>query len=98
MPRKRMLFAALLAAVTLCIAPMAPRRVGMAQEGAFAKAQNTTSTNLTATLHDHDASGTTLLLLRSDDYNGIGQATYTSSSSRGSSLSSGFDANGEWNL
>src|SRR5437660_10335689 len=38
------------------------------------------------------------MLLRSDDYNGSGQATYTSSRSRGSSLSSGFDANGESNL
>ena len=38
------------------------------------------------------------MLLRSDDYNGSGQATYTSSSSRSSSLTSGFDANGEWSL
>jgi hypothetical protein len=68
----------------------------MAQGAASASAQKTASTNATATLHDYDALGTTLLL-RSDDYNGINQATYTSSSSHGSSLSSGF-TNGEWKL
>jgi hypothetical protein len=60
-------------------------------------AQKTTSNNPTATLHDYDASGTTLVLLRSDDFNGIEQASYTSSSSHGSSLNSTF-VNGEWNL
>ena len=56
-----------------------------------------TNTNAAATFHDYDALGATLQLLRSDDYNGIGQATYTTSSSGGSSLSSTF-VNGEWNL
>lgn len=60
-------------------------------------AQKTTATNPTATVHDYDSSGTPLLL-RSDDYNGTDQATYTTSSSRGSSLSSTFVNGGEWNL
>jgi len=67
----------------------------------FAISNNTfaqkSSATATATVYDFDPTGA-LLLLRSDDYNGIGQATYTSSSSRGSSLSSGFTSNGEWNL
>ncbi|HSB08983.1 MAG TPA: hypothetical protein VLM38_05690 [Blastocatellia bacterium] len=60
------------------------------------KAQKTTSYSVTATIHDYDASGTTLMLLRSDNYNGTDQATYVSSSSRVSSL---INAVGdEWNL
>lgn len=46
-----------------------------------AAAQKTTSTcpatlNVTVTVHDYDATGT-LLLVRSDDYNGSGQAQYS---------------------
>jgi hypothetical protein len=65
-------------------------------QGARSASLKTAPNNATATMHDYDALGTTLLL-RSDDYNGTNQAIYTSSSSHGSSLSSGF-ANGEWKL
>ncbi len=69
--------------------------LGLQSVSMLAKA--TASTNATATFRDYDALGATLQLLRSDDYHGIGQASYTSSSSGGSSLSSTF-VNGEWNL
>src|SRR5437879_1509362 len=102
MHRQQIQLAASAAAFFLSIVAMAPPHAATAQvaaDAANARAQKTTtSNNATATLHDYDALGTNLMLLRSDDYNGSGQATYTSSSSRGSSLSSGFDANGEWNL
>jgi hypothetical protein len=101
MHRQTIVFAAALAALAVSILTFAPPYAATAQVAAAAgKAggQKTSSTNVTATLHDYDALGTNLMLLRSDDYNGLGQATYTSSSSRTSSLSSGFDANGEWNL
>ena len=41
-------------------------------------AQKTTSPNVTTIVHDYGTDGTTPLLMRSDDYNGSGQATYTS--------------------
>ena len=59
------------------------------------RAKAAASTNATATFYN--SLGTTLQLLRSDDPTGTGQATYTSSSAQGSSLSSTF-VNGEWNL
>jgi hypothetical protein len=62
-------------------------------------AQKTTSTsaNVTAVIHDYSSDGLTQLLLRSDDYKGSGQATYTSTSSRSSSLRS-WIVGGEWDL
>src|SRR5258708_32716747 len=59
-----------------------------------ASAQHTTSTNVTTIVHDYSSDGTQLLM-RSDDYNGSGQATYTSTKS--GSLSSS-NTNGEWVL
>ena len=98
MHRQRILLAAALAASIVSILAIAPSHVAKAQGAAAAqKPSSTTSNNATATLHDYDPLGT-LRLLRSDDYNGSGQATYTSSNSRRSSLGSGFDGNGEWNL
>jgi hypothetical protein len=97
MHRHRFLLASMLGAFIASIGAIAPLHVVTAQGTASAGAQKTASTNATATLHDYDALGTTSLLLRSDDYNGINQAIYTSSSSHGSSLSSGF-VNGEWRL
>lgn len=98
MHRRRFLLAALLAAFIVSICVMVLRHGSTAQVAAAAGAQKQTSTSPTETVHDYDALGTTLLLLRSDDYNGAGQATYTSSSSHGSSLVSGLNASGEWNL
>jgi hypothetical protein len=40
--------------------------------------QKTTNTNVTTVVHDYASDGITQLLLRSDDYNGSGQATYGS--------------------
>ena len=99
MHRQTFLLAAALAVFIVSIVAIAPSHVAKAQGAAAAqKPSSTTSTNATATLHDYDALGTNLMLLRSDDYNGTGQATYTSSNSGRSSLTSGFDGNGEWNL
>src|SRR5262245_21858197 len=84
----------------LSISPIAPRHSAVAQPtaGPSAAAQKATSSNnLTATFNDYDALGSTLQLLRSDDYNGSGQATYTASSSHNSSLISEIK-NGDWNF
>jgi len=59
-------------------------------------AQKTTVTNVTTVVHDYSSAGSQLLL-RSDDYSDSGQATYTSSSSRSSSLTSAV-VSGEWDL
>jgi hypothetical protein len=53
--------------------------------------------NVTTIVHDYDSAGNQLLL-RSDDYNGSGQATYTAFSSRKSSLSSFITSTGELEL
>jgi hypothetical protein len=57
-----------------------------------------TNTNVTTVIQDYSSDGVTQLLLRSDDYNGSGLATYTSFSSGGSSLSSFINSIGEWQL
>ena len=62
------------------------------------KTTTSTSINVTAVIHDYSSDGLTQLLLRSDDHSGSGQATYTTFSSRGSSLSSSIASNGEWQL
>jgi hypothetical protein len=61
-----------------------------------ASAQKTTSANVTTVVHDYSSDGSQLLL-RSDDYTASGQATYSSTSSRNSSLTS-WIVNGEWDL
>lgn len=48
-----------------------------------ALAAKTTNVNVTTTVHDYAPDGVTQLLLRSDDYNGSGQATYGSFTSSG---------------
>lgn len=60
--------------------------------------KTSTSTNVTTIVHDYAVDGTTQVLLRSDDYNGSGEATYTSYSNHTSSLGSNIDSNGEWHL
>lgn len=58
-----------------------------------AKAGRTsTNTNVTAIVHDYDANGG-LLLVRSDDYNGTDQATYTA---KDTNVGSYIDSSGEW--
>ncbi|HXJ04273.1 MAG TPA: hypothetical protein VNH65_04195 [Candidatus Acidoferrum sp.] len=53
--------------------------------------------NVTTSVYDYDSGGVELLL-RSDDYNATGQATYTSTSSGRSSLGSSILSNGEFQL
>ena len=71
--------------------------VGVAAVGSAQGNKPTSSSiNVTTTVYDYDTGGVELLM-RSDDYNGFRQATYTSSSSRNSSLTSSI-ASGEWQL
>ncbi|HEX3085702.1 MAG TPA: hypothetical protein VHP99_14315 [Pyrinomonadaceae bacterium] len=97
MQRQRILLTAALAAFVVSILTIAPSHRATALNAAAQKSGASSSTDPMATFHDYDALGGTLMLLRSDDFKVVGQATYSSSSSRGSSLSSGF-VNGEWNL
>ena len=55
------------------------------------------SINVTTTIFDQDASGNPVLM-RSDDFNGAGLATYTSSSGHGSSLTSWITTGGGWQI
>jgi hypothetical protein len=65
--------------------------------GAQGNKPTSSSINVTTTVYDYDSGGVGLLL-RSDDYNGTGQATYTSTSSGHSSLSSSITSSGEFQL
>jgi hypothetical protein len=61
-------------------------------------AQKSTTTT-TTTIYDCNGScnGTNALLMRSDDYNGVGYATYTTVTKGSATAASGFDSNG-WDL
>jgi hypothetical protein len=61
-------------------------------------AQKSTTTT-TTTIYDCNGScnGTNPLLMRSDDYNGVGYATYTTVTKGSATAASGFDSNG-WDL
>jgi hypothetical protein len=73
---------------------LAHSQTGLASASGGGSGKTTTSnTNVTSTIHDNDAAGA-LLLFRSDDYNGSGQATYTSVNNVGSF----FDSSGIWHL
>jgi hypothetical protein len=101
MKRQRMLLTAILGALIVSIAALAPSHEAIqgASAGAITGPQKTSSsTNATATFYDYDALGTTLQSLRSDDYNGTLQATYAPFSSRNSALISEFTPGGEWNF
>ncbi len=65
-------------------------------EAAMAGSPSSTSTNVTSILHDYTSDGLTQLLLRSDDYNGTGQATYTTNKT--GTVSSTIISSGEWQL
>jgi hypothetical protein len=63
----------------------------------YATGQKTTTSNVTTVIHDYDTAGNSLLS-RSDDYNGNGEATYTSNSSGRSSLVSTIVDGTDWEL
>jgi hypothetical protein len=65
--------------------------------GAQGSKPTSRNTNVTTTVFDYDGGGVELLM-RSDDYGGTGQATYTSTSSGGSSLGSFITSSGEFEL
>lgn len=60
---------------------------------AAAGQKNTSNINVTTTVHDNDAGGSQLLT-RSDDYNGLGQATYSAADYRVSA----YISTGRWYL
>jgi hypothetical protein len=62
--------------------------VGVAALGAAQGNKPTSSVNVTTTVYDYDGGGVELLM-RSDDYNGSGQATYTSTGSVTSAIFGG---------
>jgi hypothetical protein len=64
--------------------------------GAQGSKPTSSSVNVTTTVYDYDGGGVELLM-RSDDYNGTGQATYASGKSGGQSLTSAI-VSGEWDL
>src|ERR1700694_409114 len=69
--------------------------VGVAPVGGAQERKPTRSINVTTTVYDYDGRGVELLM-RSDDYNGTGQATYASGSG-GQNLTSAI-IGGEWDL
>ena len=60
-----------------------------------AKATCHSSINVTTTVYDYDSSGTQQLLLRSDDYNGTGYATY-SAALNANVVSDIYGCTGQW--
>lgn len=66
-----------------------------------ALAQKTTAINVITTVYDFDSTGTQFLLMRSDNYNGAGFATYTTFSGKGAnsaSVTSQITNDGQWYL
>ncbi|HSE38719.1 MAG TPA: hypothetical protein VLG74_15570 [Blastocatellia bacterium] len=103
MHKQRFLLAALLAALIPSIGAMAPGHSAAAepaQRASGASKPAPTTINVTTTVYDFDASGAEQLLMRSDDYNGTGQATYTTIDGCGSTpcLFSGINSKGAWQL
>ena|SRR5215469_3275048 len=62
---------------------------------ALVSAQNK-AFNVTTTIYD--SNGSAALLMRSDNYNGSGFATYTTTTEGNSSVSSQIDTSGDWAL
>ena len=74
--------------------------IGLLASTAFAAGQ-TTNVNVTTIVHDYDTAAPVpnLLLIRSDDYNGSGQATYTASGKCPSNcLTSQIGSGGAWTM
>jgi hypothetical protein len=99
MPRQSILLAAFLVALILSIIAMAPPTQATQGAAAAQKPGCTGNINLTTTVYDFDSSGAPLSM-RSDDYNGIGQATYTTINGCGNTadLFSGINSAGIWHL
>jgi hypothetical protein len=99
MYRQRIPLAAFLAALICSIIVMAPHETTTLGAAAAQKRGCTGNINLTTTVYDFDASGAPLLM-RSDDYNGTGQATYTTINGCGNTadLFSGINSKGAWHL
>lgn len=98
MNRQRFLLGALLAAFTLSSLAMQPGHAATTQQVAAAQ-KPSSSINVTTTVYDTDVTGGQLLL-RSDDYNNTGQASYTTVSGKGATVlvSSTITADGQWLL
>ena len=99
MHRQRFLLAALLAAFTASVMAIMLPQPTIAQGAAAATVQSVACTkiNTTTTVRDFDAT-IALLLMRSDDHSGAGQATYTSIGTCGSTLFTGTTSAGDFRL
>ncbi|HEY3139469.1 MAG TPA: hypothetical protein VGL29_25840 [Blastocatellia bacterium] len=100
MRRQRILLAGLLAAFILPIFAMAPQHAATAQRAAAAQKSTSHQETVTTTVFDTDATGAQLLM-RSDDYNGVSQATYTTiKNNKGPGLlvDSEITTDGKWYL
>ena len=100
MPRQRFLLAGLLAAFVLPIFAMAPQHAATAQRAAAAQKSTSYQENVPTAVFDTDATGAQLLM-RSDDYNGTGQATYTTIKGKGANapyVNSQITTDGQWYL
>lgn len=94
---KRISLAAAIAALLLSAFWLTTRHTAYAQGASAAQRSSPpASAGATATFYDYDALGGTLMLLRSDDFNGSGQATYVPSSAKNSTLIS--TVGDEWNF
>ena len=99
MHRQRLLLGALLAAFIVPTLPMVPLPATTAPGVAAAQKTGSTAINVTTTVYDFDAGAQ--LLMRSDEYNGSGQATYTTikgSKGAGNLVASQITADGLWQL
>ena len=100
MPRQRFLLIALPVALIVFSVLMAPRHSATTRMAATAQKPSATTINVTSTVYDFDTSGTPLLM-RSDDNNGNGQATYTTFKGKGAnsaSVTSTITTDGQWQL
>lgn len=103
MHTQRSLLAALLAAFIGSTGAMVPGQSAAAepaQKMAGASKPAPTTIDVTTTVYDFDATGADQPLMRSDDYNGTGQASYTTIDGCGSTpcLFSGINFAGAWHL
>lgn len=100
MHKRRILLAALLAAFIVFSIATATGQEATSRGVAGAQKPSSTTINVTTTVYDFDATGA-LLLMRSDDYSGTGQATYTTikaSKGAGNLVTSQITADGQWLL
>ena len=100
MHRRQILLTVLLATFIVSASLMESRHAATAKGAAVAQKSSSAAINVTTTVYDFSSNGTQLLM-RSDDYNGTAQATYTTikaSKGTGNLVTSEITADGQWYL